>query len=301
MQNRNNLPKKPFNIPKPELKIPTHTLKSISTKPGTSSHITNEKINSAYRKPKGQINVNRDYQSKYHSQILKPNARVPAQFHNSYSNDQVDQVGIHNNHDHLRYQMKKNEKVIRPLPRISPQQHKVIDILPKPPAAGVEWRVPDQTLGIPVINPSSSMNHLHTMIAPRPTFNYGMQPPSKMPPHHPHSMMGYHSKSIPLAKSKSLHNITNNMAHVIHQHPLISGHIPPTTQFMDNYTLKRNATASNMAGIHKLNLPPKNNATSILSPPSTQPNVSPKKDHSEKNKVKFSDTVTVAVVPVSLL
>lgn len=204
--------------------------------------------------------------------------------------------------DHLRYQNQTIEKVHRPLPRVPPQQHKVIEILPKPPLSTVEWRVPDQTLGIPVISPSPSLSHLHSLPAQsRSTYNYAMHP-THIPPIPMHTApMIYHPKPIPLLKSKSMYNIPANVPQVIHQHPLVSGHIPPTTHYIDNYTIKKNATASNIAGINKMHRPPSLNAPSILSSPSTQPNVSPKKENGEKNKVKFSDTVTVAVVPVSIL
>lgn len=321
-----NLPKTRFNIPKPELKVSSQprTFKQFSSKSplGPSNERTDTHMIAPlpiFSKTSSQIDLMRDYSTLYSSSAQSNAPRPAAMFPSSFSTDQVDHMGNHDM-DYLRYQTQTIEKVPRPLPRVphQQQQHKVIDIVPKQQpmrqATNVEWRVPDQTLGIPVISPSSSMNHLHAMAtAPsassstlgRPMFNYGMHhPPPPMPlmPMHGPSSMVFNPKPLPLLKSKSMYNITANMPQVIHQHPLVSGHIPPTTHFIDSYTLKRNTTTSNLAGPSKLHHRPVNlNAPSILSSPSTQPSVSPKKENGEKNKVKFSDTVTVAVVPVCIV
>lgn len=315
-----NLPKTRFNIPKPELKVSSQPRTFKSKAFGTKSQVkeiapSNERTDMPhmtsplpiFSKTASQIDLIRDFSGIYSPPApLNVSRSSAAIFPSSFSADQVDHMGPNvvgsTNHDidYLKYQTQVIEKVQRPLPRIPQQQHKVIEIVPKPPirqTSAVEWRVPDQTLGIPVISPSSSMNHLHAMpsSSSRPIFNYAMHPP-------PMPMMPsmFNPKPISLLKSKSMYNIAStNTPQVIHQHPLVSGHIPPSAHFIDSYTLKRNATATNIPSTSKmLHRPPNINAPSILSSPSTQPNVPPKKENGEKNKVKFSDTVTVAVVPV---
>lgn len=77
---------------------------------------------------------------------------------------------------------------------------------------------------------------------------------------------------------------------IIHQHPLISGNIPSIASIMpESYNAKK--LSSNLGG-KKINA-----TSSILSGQGQPSQMNAKKEMSEKNKVKFSDTVTVAVVP----
>lgn len=325
----NNLPTTRFNIPKPELKVSSQP-RSMRTRPyGDHSQVQEISPPPAdhgdiprmtsplpiFSKTPSQIELIRDFSNMYSSPVpLNASRSSTSLFPSSFSTDQVDHMAtnaaavVNHEIDYLKYQTQPLEKVQRPMSRMpQQQQHKVIEIVPKPPLRQTstgEWRAPDQTLGIPVISPSSSMSHLHAMqqqppIA-RPMFNYAamhMSPMPMMPMHGP-SQMVFNPKPISLLKSKSMYSIANN-PQVIHQHPLVSGHIPPSQHFADSYTLKRNATSANVPAASKIiHRPPNINAPSILSTPSSQPNVLPKKENGEKNKVKFSDTVTVAVVPV---
>lgn len=309
-----------FNIPKPELKVSSQprSFKPVSTKPpphSSVSSITNDRLDLNKHLPKpttskstSQIDMIRDLSNMYSSPAINNSNKPTRHFQSNFSTDHVDHMGQDINH--LRYQSQMIEKVPRPLPRVPQQQHKVIEIVPKPPTRqmpSVDWNVPDQTLGIPVISPSASASHLHSTQPNRSAFSYSMHPPPMSPMHmnsHAPPMM-FNNKQFPLIKSKSMFNVASNMPQIIHQHPLVSGNIPPTSHFNDSYTLKKNATSSNIAGMAKAHVrPPNMNAPSILSSPSTQStgfltsNASPKKENGEKNKVKFSDTVTVAVVPV---
>lgn len=73
-----------------------------------------------------------------------------------------------------------------------------------------------------------------------------------------------------------------------HQHPLISGNIPSIASIMPDSYRKLSSTL----GAKKISA-----TSSILSGQGQQSAMNAKKEMSEKNKVKFSDTVTVAVVP----
>lgn len=74
-----------------------------------------------------------------------------------------------------------------------------------------------------------------------------------------------------------------------HQHPLISGNIPSIASIMPDSYKK---ASSNLGAKKAISA-----TSSILSGQGQQSAMNARKEMSEKNKVKFSDTVTVAVVP----
>lgn len=170
---------------------------------------------------------------------------------------------------------------------LSQQQHVVVDIFPpKPPVESARWsQIPDQTLGIPLIQntkphhqpPKSQLFPRQTIIGQiYPKFNSMTQPNDILQP-------------------------------IIHQYPLILGNIPPTSNFDTNqnhrsgmYGYERGPPISPPPVNRGLPLPPLlisgiGNTSSILS----NGNSASTKEPGEKQKVKFSDTITVAVVPVS--
>lgn len=96
---------------------------------------------------------------------------------------------------------------------------------------------------------------------------------------------------IPVSNTTSIHprNRLNHSADLtsITHHPLVSGHIPPAFTTVG----KRMRIPSETIHVNSSNV-----YSSILSQQQAH-NID--KEHGEKNKVKFSNTVTVAVVPVS--
>lgn len=147
-------------------------------------------------------------------------------------------------------------------------QLSVVDIIPKPPKV-----VPDidQTIGIPL-----------TFDAVDNTGNAFY--PSLGPPQY--------TMNNDVSNDYEYHQVPTT----IHQYPLISGTIPSTTQAKMNYNTMPAPTIS------PLKKDPSAPTGSILSNPSnfsanSSSTVGGKKESGEKNKVKFSDTITVAVVP----
>lgn len=233
----------------------------------------------------------------------------------SFSTDYVNHISAAECVDPLKYQQTKIEKIPRPLPRVPfatpqilqpvPQHHHVVDVVPKPSRqAPIEWNVPDQTIGIPITNPTPILD-FHNLpshanpIDHQSALNYPRQTvllPSHMQIAQPPMSIPIHQKPMMLLRAKSLHNIPINSPQIIH-HPLVSGNIPPSIHATEGYLIKKQIPLDGPP----LPLPPKprtaNVSSSILSS-TIQPNSQPKRENGEKNKVKFSDTVTVAVVPV---
>lgn len=148
-------------------------------------------------------------------------------------------------------------------------QLSVVEIIPKPSKATPDI---DQTIGIPLTYDTvdNTGNAFYASLGPT-QFN-----------------------------ANNNHDVSNDYEYhqvptTIHQYPLISGTIPSTTQAKMNYNTMPAPTIS----------PLKKDPTptgSILSNPSNFSSnnangTGNKKENGEKNKVKFSDTITVAVVP----
>ncbi|XP_055608329.1 WD repeat-containing and planar cell polarity effector protein fritz [Uranotaenia lowii] len=172
-------------------------------------------------------------------------------------------------------------------------QHVVIDVIPKPvnPPNSMNYppttNILDQTIGIPIVQDEPDF-------ARRPRKAWFTSQPSQQ------------FRSIP-----NTANANNAPRTVIHQYPLISGNIPskfpqsksqsldvtdrgrflqrrkePSASILSNST---NSSGSAQAG-------PSTSGYS-QQPGSSSSSSSAKKESGERNKVKFSDTVTVAVVP----
>lgn len=160
-------------------------------------------------------------------------------------------------------------------------RHRVVDVVPRPNLRqfSLDYKVPDQTIGIPITNILPSRDIQNT------SYRSVHQQQSK--PCNP---------SYLTAQSKpwGIHNVSNNVPQVIH-HPLISGNIPPFFHSMsENHMIKK----INNEGLS----PAKTNSRQIVNASMSNMNVPQnslmKRENGEKNKVKFSNTVTIAVVPV---
>lgn len=183
------------------------------------------------------------------------------------------------NSDSLKYQ--QSGKIQNSLPRLPLSvsqivqpilQHHVIDVVPKPSSKQFSFNnMPDQTIGIPTTDSMS----IH--IQDNNTQNQNN-------------------------KLMSIHNIPENMPPIIH-HPLVSGNIPPSFHSInENYLIKKKIPHETML-LQKLPQKPVSRqglifSSSILTA-TIQQAPHQKKENNERNKVKFSNTVTVAVVPVS--
>lgn len=140
------------------------------------------------------------------------------------------------------------------------QQLSVIDIVPKP-AADIAL---DQTIGIPLTFDAvdNSGNAFYPSLGPQ-----------------------YNNNDV--SNDYEYHQVPTT----IHQYPLISGTIPSTTQSKLNYSTLPTPSMS------PKKKDPSGPTGSILSNPNNTEAIGGKKESGEKNKVKFSDTITVAVVP----
>lgn len=203
-------------------------------------------------------------------------------YHNSFSTDGLNNVGNYDDVRRFTSSGVKSTKMPKSLPRNVAANHKsvVIDVVPKPITSNLannsDWKVPSQTVGIPL-----TFSHNNNMPYASP-FQHRPMPYMLQP-----SVPSTHHRLI---KSESMYNMTTPIVPPkIHQHPLISGNIPSIASIMpDAYNPKK--LSSNLGG-------KKVNATSsILSGQGQQSAMNAKKDMSEKNKVKFSDTVTVAEI-----
>lgn len=283
-------PKTRFNIPKPELKVSHYARKpqKVSGKKASVSH----------------YGPSRATLSRSASEADFADSKVTNNFSANYANH----LSSTELADPLKYQPTQIEKIRRPMARVPfaaapqmlqpiPQHHHVVDIVPKPPTRPADlWTVPDQTVGIPITNPVPILHGYHDMPPIDPALNYPRQT-ILMPSH-----MQFAAELRPMLmqpKATLLMGKQPKTMHTMHQpvihHPLVSGHIP---SFVDNYLIK---TQMPLDG-PPLPLPPKPRhpaASSILATSTTQQNAQSKRENGERNKVKFSDTVTVAVVPVS--
>lgn len=173
-------------------------------------------------------------------------------------------------------------------------QHVVIDVVPKPISSPNALKYPptnilDQTIGIPIVQDEPDFAR-----RPRkPWFTSQASQPQ--------------FRSIPNPS-----NTNNAPRTVIHQYPLISGNIPSKFQSKFNqqppevidrlrFPRRKEPAASilsNSTNSSSLAIPGPS-SSGFPQPGSSSSSSSAKKETGEKNKVKFSDTVTVAVVPVS--
>lgn len=148
-------------------------------------------------------------------------------------------------------------------------QSSVIDIVPKPSKALPDL---DQTIGIPLTFDAvdNTGNAFYPSLGPQ------------------YSTVSHASNNNDVSNDYEYHQVPTT----IHQYPLISGTIPSTTQAKINYSTMPAPTMN----------PIKKDSSagptgSILSSAGNNTNTfGGKKENGEKNKVKFSDTVTVAVV-----
>lgn len=149
------------------------------------------------------------------------------------------------------------------------QQVSVIDIVPKPKSDVAL----DQTIGIPLTfdTVDNTGNAFYPSLGPQ----Y-----SSINNNHNDVSNDYEYHQVPTT---------------IHQYPLISGTIPSTSQSKMNYNTMPAPTISQMKK------EPSAPTASILSTSNSvanNPNTNGgKRESGERNKVKFSDTITVAVVP----
>lgn len=193
--------------------------------------------------------------------------------------------------DPMCQQFSSSRDIQRTLPRLPIEvsqmsHHHVVDVVPKPAKTpfSSDYNVPDQTIGIPISDliPYRDPQNVIQPSVHRPSFKFG----SNFANVQPHTT-----------------NVLHNIPHIIH-HPLISGNIPPSFHpANDNYSIKKKITSETLVA----SPPPKppgtsrqyfNISSSILCATAQQTPFM-KKENGEKNKVKFSNTVTVAVVPVS--
>lgn len=156
----------------------------------------------------------------------------------------------------------------------SQQHHVVIDVVPKP--NDENWTIPDQTIGIPLT------------FTPRAPSAYNL------------------STNIEYSSATN-----NNIGPIIHQHPITLATIPKTHESMYVMTTKRPIVTRNLSTAKETNsilsmqshIVGNNGGDSIGAAAPPIGIGSNKKENGiggEKNKVKFSDTITVAVVPVNL-
>ena len=248
-------------------------------------------------------------------------------YHNSFSTDalnSLDQlklpetpvkygIGLSSNAAKLGKNMKsmyqQPSKSLAPTKSSLLSPHIVIDVVPKPQDSSKEsWKVPDQTIGIPL-----------TITKPSPYKKYLMRPPAA----NPYSALGHssahHQKT--LLKSQSMYNINSSAAAatappppplsippVIHQHPIALANIPPppSASVVDGssmgtmYKIKKSVASSASSAASTAIYTKEGSMSSSGTSATTNSILSARKESGEKNKVKFSDTVTVAVVPVSV-
>lgn len=299
----NTLSRVRINIPKPELKVSNYS--KITRKSSTEQ--SNNKV-SAYGSSKPPIarSASEIDFTEMHSPAYRE-AKMKLMPSNSYSTDYVNHINAAESVDSLKYQQTKIEKIPRPLPRVPfatpqilqpiPQHHRVVDVVPKPPRQPpIEWNIPDQTIGIPITNATPILD-FHNLTSTNDSTHHYPRQTVLMPTHMQIASQPISLPSHPmLIRTKSMNNISLNSPPIIH-HPLVSGHIPPSVHSTENYLIKKQIPLDGPP----LPLPPKpprQNASSSILSSTTQQNLHPKKENGEKNKVKFSDTVTVAMVPV---
>ncbi|GAB0086297.1 WD repeat-containing and planar cell polarity effector protein fritz [Sergentomyia squamirostris] len=216
---------------------------------------------------------------------------------NSFSTDYLDR--FNDTYNFLpQGKMVNSIKPPKALPRsVFPKEHMVIDVIPKPANSQISrtgGSAIDQTLGIPLTYNPPSFHHIKHSF---PSLSlYGRNP----------------GPAVSIARADSLQSInTVAVPTVIHQYPLISGNIPavtsnnsPKMHLLENSAIINPSTSGNSTYLRNTK-----DTASILALTSLSgrnqvgvggasgSNQGVKKESGEKNKVKFSDTITVAVVP----
>lgn len=162
-----------------------------------------------------------------------------------------------------------NNPNINPLAH-SNAQHSVIDIVPKPSKILPDI---DQTIGIPLTYDAvdNTANAFYPSLGPQ----YNLS-----------------NNNNDVSNDYEYHQVPTT----IHQYPLISGTIPSRTQAKMNYSTLPAPTMSPMKKDPSAG-PTGSILTNTSNPTNNSNAFGGKKENGEKNKVKFSDTITVAVVP----
>lgn len=224
---------------------------------------------------------------------LNPREKAAKLYSSGASSLSMEQLDISNRSPRQPFYVDFVDNPQRPPPN---GQHVVIDVVPKPlgnmqsnPNAHKfpPTNILDQTIGIPIVQDEPDFARRP---APQPRKPWFTQPSQ--------------FRSIP-----NTANANNAPRTVIHQYPLISGNIPskfqpkfqPALDAIDRsrYQQRRKEPPPVTASIlsNSTNSSSSLPGPSFLQPGSSSSSSSTKKEAGEKNKVKFSDTVTVAVVP----
>lgn len=293
-----------INIPKPELKVSRESHPRSKSK--TTSSETNSRLNDSrcYIPSSNIILTDPPLPNlikkplQYSSQQIFP--ELPQLLSNSYSTNFIDQYQPPSESYRSIATLQANTRFLTNHPSdpilskaakrsfIQPQQHVVLDVFPKPkPSAKnyekVGWsEIPDQTIGIPL------------------TFNHSndQQPP-----------IYWSSRIVPsaLMKAESMYEINadSKLPPIVHQYPLVSGNIPNSfsaaTKYLNNSPIENQRKQQQFSMGARSHIPSNsilsNGATMSVPMISGSSAVGIRKETGEKNKVKFSDTITVATVP----
>lgn len=184
----------------------------------------------------------------------------------------------------------RHEKPFEPSQRLSksPQILRVVDVVPKPkfPPHTFDHHVLDQTIGIPLKNVSHIRSCSNTLL------NSNI-----------HSNSYIFPKTLPNAVherffiSDKLTNDTRYEPQIIH-HPLISGNIP-FNNIHETHKKILNQESKALLPTKSFSHESGNVVLATNRNVSSQQTTSTKRENGERNKVKFCNTVTVAMVPVS--
>lgn len=274
-----------INIPKPELRISTSADSVSSPSRTTATLARTKKVSTSQQLELRQETLpNRWTSSKPELTMLDPDVPSTSKAANFLRNSQPTSSDYRNESPQDEYLIEEtfmpraNLSNFRNIPPPLPDLRHLQISSPPIETPVLQWsQVPDQTLGIPMIPnapthpymPSTSHN-----ILPRASTHLNHHTPVEM-------------SSSPRISDQ------NVFQPKFYQHPLVSVTIPPTTMFspIDEIPARlpiRKPTASILS-----------NGSSLVSnnPLPTNGIATTKKDPGEKNKVKFSDTVQVAVVP----
>lgn len=298
-----------INIPKPELKVSRESHPRSKSKTNSSENNLRSNDTRCYIPSSNIILTDPPLpnlikkQSQYSSQQIFP--ELPSLLSNSYSTNFIDQYQPPSDYRSIATSQ-ANTRFLTHHPSdpilskaakrsfIQPQQHVVLDVFPKPKSSAknyekVGWsEIPDQTIGIPL------------------TFNHSndQQPP-----------IYWSSRIVPsaLMKAESMYEINTDskLPPIVHQYPLVSGNIPNSfsaaTKYLNN-SLNENQrkqqqqfSMGERSHSNRETIPSNsilsNGAMTNVPMISGSSAIGIRKETGEKNKVKFSDTITVATVP----
>lgn len=249
-----------FSIPKPELKVSNYSKNTIVKSPQpTTGHVNSSRTSSKML----------NYSTAKPSKISRSKSEVD--FSENSSSDVLTklnaQSSLSNDHvDHINV-----SKTPDPLKY---QQHEKGQKSSKQ------------------ISQSIPQHHHVVDIVPKPQLTQEIGIPIASP-------SNMHANALP-SNPWTMHNFSGHLPTIIH-HPLVSGHIPLSYQAPE-HRKKMPLPLPMAVPLEQPHLHPTNIYSSILSSApqqqQQQSNSNLKKENGEKNKVKFSNTVTVAVVPV---